>query len=227
MAIYVVCHGAWSGGWSWRAVRRRLAAAGHEVFTPSYTGLGERAHLLSRMVGLGTHIQDIASLIEFEDLSDVILVGHSYGGMVATGVGDRLPGRIRRLVYLDAIVPGDGQSLRDLASAAPVTPTVDGWLVPPMAPPPDTPQQELAWGGPRHRHQPVACFSEPIRLANERPRFPRSYVHCTVKQGEDIFRQFADRFRDDPDWDFHAMATGHSPNMSDPDTLADLLLTLQ
>ncbi|MEZ5669444.1 MAG: alpha/beta hydrolase [Alphaproteobacteria bacterium] len=226
MAIYVICHGAWSGGWSWQAVRRRLAAAGHEVFTPSYTGLGERAHLVGPAVGLGTHIEDIVSLIEFEDLEGVTLVGHSYGGMVAAGVGDRVPARIRRAIFLDAFVPADGQSVRDLAAGGPPGDIVDGWLVPPMPAPPDTAGPMLAWGGPRHRHQPEACFSEPIRLASARPPFARSYIHCTVKTPPDTFKPFADRLRDDPAWDFHELATGHSPNMSAPDLLSDLLLAI-
>jgi len=222
MATYLICHGAWSGGWSWKSVRALLGAAGHEVYAPSYTGLGDRAHLANPMVGLGTHIQDIVSLIEFEDLTDLILVAHSYGGMVATGVGDRLPERIRHLVYLDALVPADGQSVRDLAG--PRVATVDGWLIPHPEAAAGTLQPDQEWAASRHRHHPAACFTDRIRLSSADPPFARSYIHCTVKDGPDVFRQFADRFRDDPAWSFHALATGHSPNMSAPDALAELLL---
>ena len=114
MSVYVICHGAWSGGWAWKKMRPLLWAAGHEVMTSTYTGLGERAHLAHPMVDLETHIQDVRAVIEYEGCQDVILVGHSYGGMVATGVADRHPDLVRHLVYLDAFVPSNGQSLNDL-----------------------------------------------------------------------------------------------------------------
>ena len=116
MATFLIAHGAWSGGWAWKKIRRRLGARGHQVFTPTYTGLGERAHLARREFGLDTHIQDVLGVLEYEDLSDVVLLGHSYGGMVATGVADRAPQRLRRLAYLDAFAPRDGQALLDLVA---------------------------------------------------------------------------------------------------------------
>ncbi len=224
MATYLICHGAWSGGWSWKKMRPLLRAAGHEVFIPTYTGLGDRAHLAHPMVDLDTHIQDILSVIEYEDLHDFILVGHSYGGMVATGVGDRVPERVRHLVYLDAFVPADGQSLADLAGSGRNTTQVEGWLIPPMPPAPDTTPEDLAWTTPRRRHQPARCFTQKLRLAHAAPSFPRSYIHCTSKTGPDTFQQFADRFRNDPSWRFHALDTSHSPNVTAPEALAALLL---
>src|SRR3954466_2263483 len=145
MATYLICHGAWSAGWAWKKLRPLLQAAGHEVFTPSYTGLGERAHLAHPLVDLETQIQDILAVIEAEGLRDILLVGHSYGGMVATGVADRGPGLIRHLCYLDAFLPQDGQSLPDLVGSAPVAEPVAGWLVPPNPPAPDTAAEDLAW----------------------------------------------------------------------------------
>ena len=136
MATYLICHGAWSAGWAWKKVRPLLRAAGHEVFTPSYTGLGERAHLAHALVDLETHIIDMLAVIRCEDLTDFVLVGHSYGGMVATGVADRVPERVRRLVYLDAFVPLHGQSLSDLVGRAPTAAPLEGWLVPPNPPAP-------------------------------------------------------------------------------------------
>jgi len=94
MATYLICHGAWSAGWAWRKMRPLLRAAGHELFTPTYTGLGERVHLAHPMVDLQAHIQDVLNVIEYEDLADFTLLGHSYGGMVATGVADRVPDRV-------------------------------------------------------------------------------------------------------------------------------------
>ncbi len=114
MAVIVLAHGAWSSGWAWKKVRPHMAAAGHQFFTPSYTGLGERAHLADPSNDLETHIEDVLGVITYEDLRDVVLVGHSYGGMVATGVADRARGRVAQLIYLDAFVPGNGEALVDL-----------------------------------------------------------------------------------------------------------------
>src|SRR6185503_13378541 len=129
-----------------------LRAAGHEIFTPTYTGLGERAHLSSRSISLDTHIADVLGVIECEDLTDIVLVGHSYGGMVATGVADRARDRIARLVYLDAFVPQDGQSLFDLLPGdvrarmrEDARVNGDGWRIGPNPTPADTSPEDLAW----------------------------------------------------------------------------------
>ena len=222
MATFLICHGAWSAGWAWRKMRPLLRAAGHEVFTPSYTGLGERAHLVSPLVDLETHIRDIIGVIEAEDLSGFILVGHSYGGMVATGVADRVAGRVKDLVYLDAFVPGDGQSLDDLRGGA-TEAGIAGWLVAPMPPAPDTSTEDLAWTGPRRMPQPAACFRQKLRLTGAVERVRRSYIHCTKKEGHDNFRQFAERFRGDPAWRFVALDASHSPNITAPEALARVL----
>ena len=111
MAIIVLAHGAWSAAWVWKKMRPLMTAAGHEFFAPTYTGLGERAHLASPDNDLETHIQDVLGVLTFEDLRNVVLLGHSYGGMVATGVADRAPERLAQLIYLDAFVPDDGEAL--------------------------------------------------------------------------------------------------------------------
>jgi len=111
MATYVLCHGAHGGGWQWRTTADLLRSQGHVVFTPTLTGLGERVHLLQPDISLETHITDIVNVFGYEQLEQVILVGHSYGGVVITGVADRIPERIAQLVYLDALVPHDGQSI--------------------------------------------------------------------------------------------------------------------
>src|SRR4030088_1629073 len=113
MTDYVLIHGAWHGSWCWARVRRLLAAGAHRVFTPTLTGVGERSHLLSRDVGLDTHVADVANLMIWENLRDIVLVGASYGGIVARHVADRMPVRIRSLVYLDAFVPENGKALFD------------------------------------------------------------------------------------------------------------------
>ena len=119
MANFVLVHGAWIGGWCWRPNAQALRKAGHEVFTPTLTGLGERSHLMNPGINLDTHIADIVNVFKHEELSDVVLVGHSYGGMVVTGVADALADKIRSLVYLDAFVPESGQALVDLAPPEP------------------------------------------------------------------------------------------------------------
>jgi pimeloyl-ACP methyl ester carboxylesterase len=145
VATILLAHGAWSAAWAWKKMRPLMARSGHAFFTPSYTGLGERAHLANPTIDLDTHIEDVLSVLRFEDLHDVVLLGHSYGGMVATGVADRARERIAHVIYLDAFVPKDGQSLFDLvpepqsrgqrASAA----AGDGWRVQPNP----TPEQSL------------------------------------------------------------------------------------
>jgi pimeloyl-ACP methyl ester carboxylesterase len=157
-------------------------------------------------------------------MPDFILVGHSYGGMVVTGVADRVPERIRHLVYLDAFLPADGQSLNDLAGQQ--RDAVDGWLLQPNPPAPDTSEADLAWTVPRRRHHPASCFSQKIRLANPNPRLPRTYIHCTKKTGPDVFQQFADRLRHDPAWHFQQLDTSHRPNITEPAALVALLLAI-
>ena len=139
MATFVLVHGAWHGSWCWKHVRKRLQHAGHDVFTPTLTGVGERCHLASPNVNLSTHIADILSLIQWEELSRIILCGHSYGGFVISGVADRIPDRIRALVYLDAFVPEDGECLFDLVSPEmaagmrrQAATSGDGWKVDPI-----------------------------------------------------------------------------------------------
>ena len=117
-ATFLVCHGAWSAGWAWKKMHPLMAAAGHRLVTPTYTGLGERAHLANPSIDLETHIEDVLNVIKYEDLRDIVLVGHSYGGMVATGVADRARDRVTQLIYVDAFVPADGQSLLDLYEVA-------------------------------------------------------------------------------------------------------------
>src|SRR5213595_4274961 len=115
---FLACHGAWSAGWAWKKMHPLMQAAGHRLVTPTYTGLGERAHLAHPAINLDTHIEDMLNVIRYEDLRDIVLIGHSYGGMVATGVADRARDRITQLIYLDAFVPDDGQSHLDLNEAA-------------------------------------------------------------------------------------------------------------
>ncbi len=230
MATFLIAHGAWSAAWAWKKMRPLLQARGHALYTPTYTGLGERAHLASREVGLQTHIADVLGTLEFEDLHDVVLVGHSYGGMVATGVADRARARLRRLVYLDAFVPRDGQSLLDLLPAdvrermrEAARTAGDGWRVPPNPVPPDTSETDLAWLMPRRVMHPLRAFEEPIRLTGPEGAVPRAYIYCTRIAPDDVFGPFAERARREAGWDYLELEASHSPNVTAPEALASLL----
>jgi pimeloyl-ACP methyl ester carboxylesterase len=229
MATFVVAHGAWSGGWSWRKIRERLRARGHEVFTPTYTGLGERAHLARPEFGLETHVQDVLGVLEYEDLRDLVLLGHSYGGMVATVVADRAPGRIRRLAYLDAFVPRDGQCLFDLVGPeerarrqALIESEGGGWRMAPNPPSPDTSEEDLAWTLPRRAPLAARSFQEPAKLTGAADRLPKSYIYCTRASPGDVFRQFRDRARKEG-WQCFDIDATHSPNVTAPDALTEIL----
>jgi pimeloyl-ACP methyl ester carboxylesterase len=229
MANIVVAHGAWSAGWAWKKMRPRLRALGHEIYTPTYTGLGERVHLATPDVDLSTHIQDIVNMLEYEDLQDVVLLGHSYGGMVATGVADRVSERIALVIYLDAFVPRDGTSLTDFVPARqqeqPRQETLsgDGWRIPPMAPSPDTSPEDLAWVTPRRQPQPHKTFEEKIRLTGAVDRLPRTYVYYARAGEGDVFRQFAERAKADPAWRYEELDSTHNAHITAPDALTALL----
>ena len=231
MATFVVCHGAWSAGWAWKKVRPLLRKAGHEVFTPTYTGLGERFHQVNRSIDLDTHISDMLAVLEYEDLREVVLVGHSYGGMVATGVADRAADRVAQLVYIDAFVPQHGQGAFDLLPASArasrqeaARSQGDGWLLPPNPTPPDTSPEDVAWITARRRWQPIATFTQPVVLKNPAAaQLPRTYIYCTRATPEDTFGQFARKFRHDPAWRLLEIDASHSPNVTAPEALAQLL----
>jgi pimeloyl-ACP methyl ester carboxylesterase len=222
MATFLVAHGAWSAGWAWKKIRPLLREKGHEIFTPTYTGLGERAHLLTPEVDLETHIQDVLAVLECEDLRDVILVGHSYGGMVATGAADRAPERIARLVYLDAFAPRDGQSMLDLGSPTGLKDLGrDDWRVPPNPLPPDTSASDAAWIAPRRFAQPRKSLEQPIRLTGAVEKLPRTYVYCTRPAPSDSFRQFAERAKKEG-WQYLQIDASHNPHITNPGALAQI-----
>jgi pimeloyl-ACP methyl ester carboxylesterase len=215
MATFVIVHGAWSGAHAWRWVRPLLRAAGHDVVTPSLTGLGERAHLATQATNLCTHVADVAAVLHYEDLHDVVLVGHSYGGMVITGVADRAADRIARLVYLDADVPRKGESMLDLVppderaryeEAAHTR--GEGWRVPPPLP------------------DPLATMAQPLHLDHGETRLPRTFVLCTEGKEEWTEPPYLARVRADPSWQFVELAADHTAHVSAPHALSQLLQDL-
>ncbi len=235
MATFVIVHGAWSGSYAWRWVRPLLRAAGHDVVTPSLTGLGERAHLATPQTDLDTHITDVAAVLHVEDIPDVVLVGHSYGGMVITGVADRAPERIGRLIYLDAAVPRPGESFLDLLPPGrragyeeAARTRGDGWNVPPPLPDPLPPEvsPEEAWNVARMVAQPLATFTQPLSLTSPPPDLPRTFVLCTEDKVDGGEPPHVARARADPAWQFVELAAPHPAHVAEPDLLSATLLDI-
>lgn len=240
MSTFVLVHGGWHGGWCWKYVTPTLRAAGHEVYTPTLTGLGERVHLSRPEVDLTTHVRDVVNVLEYEDLRDVVLVGHSYGGMVITGVADVVPDRLAQLVYLDAFVPADGQSLvgmlppeRQAGFRQMVDDTGDGWRLTGPAPFPweaivresygVTDEADVRWMVDRLADQPFATMTQPVSASNPAARsLPRTFIHCT---GWHAFDRYAEHARQSG-WRVHELPTGHDAMVTMPHELAALLLKL-
>jgi pimeloyl-ACP methyl ester carboxylesterase len=236
MATFVLVHGAWFGGWCWQKVIPLLEADGHEVYAPTLTGLAERASELSPDVGLETHIQDIVGLLEEKNLYGVILVGHSYGAIVITGVVDAVPERIAHLVYLDTFVPRNGESLAD------VSPVVigllrkqaqahgDGWRVDSQGTYGVTTEPDRSWVLSKVTPQPLKTFEQPLHLKNAAivSAKPRTHIDCT---GSGFFFSFMRRILarralppTEAGWRLRQLPTGHCAMITMPRELADLLL---
>jgi len=246
MAVYVLVGGGWLGGWCWQGVARRLRQEGHDAYPATLTGLGERVHLASPQVDLETHITDVVNLTEYEDLHGVVLLGHSYAGLVVTGVADRVPGRISQLVYLDTGPIPNGTALIEAFPTdarrhieQQVEESGDGWRFP------VPPHEELATFGSleglddarlellrsRAVDQPFGTFTQPLRLENPaREALPKVGILCSfsleevqaiIASGNPVFREMAS-----PNWRFVELPTGHYPMFSRPDDLAAVLLDL-
>ncbi|MEV6982007.1 alpha/beta fold hydrolase [Sphaerisporangium sp. NPDC051017] len=240
MSTYLLVHGAWHSGRCWERVVPLLASAGHRVVAPSLTGYGDKAHLLGPEVGLDTHVDDIVGLITEADLAEVVLVGHSYAGLVISSAANEVPDRIAHLVYLDAMVPEDGESAADVQ---PMTQALidravksdSGWRVPPLPemPPPSglfgvTDPADVAWLRTMLSDQPVRCLQQPVRLDNPAVNtIPRTHIHCTVGVPEGIARRPIPAMQPNGTpaqvWE---LATGHDCMITMPAELAELLLKL-
>lgn len=232
MSTYVLVHGAWHGSWCWKRVRKALQAQGHDVFTPTLTGVGERAHLLSPQVNLETHIDDVVSLIRWEELSDVILCGHSYGGVVVSGVADRVPEQIAALIYLDAFVLEDGRTLLDELPSDQRDMQLegaslhgDGWKVPPIpAAAFGVNANDAAWADAQCTMHPLACFQQPLRLSGK------------IEAVKDVTYILATSYNDSPflpsyerakarGWKTLSLACGHDVMLDMPEELAAIRLS--
>jgi pimeloyl-ACP methyl ester carboxylesterase len=233
MATFVIVHGGFGGGWEWSPVARLLRQRGHEVFTPTLTGMGERFHLGPR-VGMVHHVEDIVAVLEFEDLQDVVLCGASYGGMAVTAAADRVAPRIALVVYVDALVPRDGQTglellpewFADIVRAA-ADEQGHGWVpIPPGVLPQAglIPEVERASFVARLRPQPVATFTETVSLTGAIDRLPRAFLRCTTG-GLDVgdpIESMAARARSEG-WPYRELATPHDPHLFDPAGTAAIL----
>lgn len=234
MATFVLVHGGGHGGWCWQKLARRLRAAGHEVHCPTLTGLGERAHLLHPGIDLESHIADVCALLHYEDLTQVYLAGHSYGGMVVTGVADRALERISHLIFLDAAQPRDGEALVTLSPALiqmahAQARTVDGVeLV--LFPDSDAvaiygvnDPADAAWMAPRLTPHPWACFTQPLTMTRQDQvlALPRTSVNCThtlsVRSQQYLDRALSARHLFEID-------TGHDLMITEPEQIAAMLL---
>jgi pimeloyl-ACP methyl ester carboxylesterase len=233
MATYVLVHGAWSGAHGFRRLRPPLHAAGHLVFTPSLTGIGERVHLTSPQVDLSTHIADVVHQVLYEDLADITLLGFSYGGLVVTGALEHIAERVRHLVYLDAFVPADGDSVARLAGRPDPAPLAVGgeWLAPAVPRSFDDPA-EAAFMTARRTPHPARCFTEAVRLRRALEDFPftRTYIRATADApdapGTAAFDAAAAHAKASDAWRYEEIATNHMVASNRPDELAAILLTL-
>ena len=233
-AAFVLVHGAWGGAWIWRRVIGPLRAAGHAVHAVTLTGDGERAHLRRPDISLQTHVDDVLGLVEAEELDDVVLVGHSYGGMVITGAADRLlaraSSRVRHLVYVDAMVPvpgegwGTGHPPEIVQARLAAARMHDNAL-----PPPDPADFGLTgadrdWLLRRQVPHPFGMYRVPLQFDGERwARVPRTFVDCTAPAYPTI-AAMRRRVREQPGWRVVEIATGHCPMVSAPEALLRALL---
>ena len=233
MTTFVLVHGAWHGGWCWRRVRENLEGRGCRVLTPTLTGLGERAHLLGPEVDLELHIRDIVNVLEWEDLADVVLCGHSYGGMVVTGVADRVAARLSSLVYLDAFVANDGEAVVDLVLPERLAglqedrrQNGDGWRLSPVSAAAfgveDAADQD--WVDRRCSAHPWASFTQPIHLSGTHETIAKRTFIAAAAYDPSPFQRYARMAASAPGWSSRALPTGHDAMVTMPGELAELLL---
>jgi pimeloyl-ACP methyl ester carboxylesterase len=241
MATFVLVHGAWHGGWCWRRVVDALQAQGHRVFAPTLTGVGERVHLMSSLITLETHIADVANLIEAEELQDVVLGVHSYAGMIGTAIADRMPHRLKHLVYVDAVVPRPGESWSSThASAVREQRVAAAERSPDYSFPPPDPSvfglaaEDHAWVRRRQTPHPGHTYQAPLQFDAARVAgVPRTFLDC-VKPKLGTIDSIRPRVRDANFWDgawvggggmrIVEMQTGHDPMVSAPEELSRLLV---
>ncbi|WP_254241834.1 alpha/beta fold hydrolase [Achromobacter pestifer] len=235
---YVLAHGSWHGGWCWRPVADRLLAAGHRVYAPSYTGMGDRAHLLSKNITIDTFVEDLVQVIETQELKDVILVGHSFGGIPITGVADRIPQRLAHLVYFDAIVLQSGQNAfsvypkADAEARIAAASKATGGLAVPIPDPLPAPwgftpgSADYDWVKRRLTAHPLASYTTPLTLKHPIGNgVARTYIHCTQPELA-VLDESRKLVKSQAGWNWVDIAAPHEAHITHPALLADLLLGL-
>lgn len=219
-ATFVLVHGAWHGGWCWRRVSDRLMAKGHYVIAPTLSGVGERSHLPPDSIGLSTQINDVVGEIRWKDLSGIVLVGHSYGGMVITGVAEQLRDRISAIVYLDAFLPADGQSLFDITHTTP--PAVLA-IKPHPASYFHVNATDSAWVDSKLTPHPIGCFTEKLKVTGAYQSIARKiYVRAPLFQMP-AFDHYLEQCRADRTWKTETVTCGHDVMIDQPDVLTAIL----
>ena len=219
MSTFVIVHGAWAGAWGWDRVAKRLRAKGHDVHVPTLSGLGERSHLNRLPITLQTHVDDLVNEVLFHDITDVVLVAHSYGGIVGTGAIEQIKDRVASLVFVDAFVPEDGQSFVDFVGDW----ELEGDLIesPPTSPGDYFREADRAWVDAKATPQPIATLTDKLEKAQAYKSVPKkTYIVATGWNG---FASFADKLRDDLDWTVHEVPCGHDVAIDMPDELTTLL----
>jgi len=224
MSTFVLVHGAWHGGWCWKRVRRALQAQGHEVFTPTLTGVADRSHLLSPEVNLDTHITDVVNLIRWEELSNVVLCGHSYGGAVISGAADRIPDRIGALVYLDAFVLANGECLYDHVPAEQRTAKGGDYRVPPIpAGVFAVNSNDADWVNRQCTPQPLGTFQQPIQLTGALDAIQNVHYIQAAGFRNGPFAPFYEQAKS-KGWTTHSLTCGHDVMLDMPEELTRILL---
>jgi pimeloyl-ACP methyl ester carboxylesterase len=228
---FVLVHGAWHGGWCWRRVADRLTAKGHKVFTPTMTGLGERSHLLDPKIGLATHITDIVDVIKWEGLTDIVLVGHSYGGYIITGVAEQVQSAISSIVFLDAFVPETGQSIANTASQltrdaiAKAVQAGEGAIKPVPAAVFRVNEKDRDWVDAKCTPHPIASFTDKAAVTGARERITKK-TYIRAKGYPSIpFDGYQAQLTKSADWRVHELPCGHDAMVDQPAELTDLLVS--
>jgi pimeloyl-ACP methyl ester carboxylesterase len=231
--VFVLLHGGRHGGWCWQRVARRLRASGHEVYTPTLTGLGERSHLNGPHIGLDTHVEDLVSVFEYEDIEDAVLVAHSYGGIVATAAMEEIAERVRLMVYLDALMPHTGESLFSIIGPTAAQARIDraatdgeGWYIAPT----DasywgvTDPDDIAWVNARVTSQPLKTYQDSVVSADRAWAHPATFIECRPSAMEPLTNP-RERAKVDPRFHYHVLDAAHDVMITAPDELTALLLT--
>jgi pimeloyl-ACP methyl ester carboxylesterase len=227
---FVLVHGAWHGGWCWQHVADRLRGGGHRVFTPTLTGLGERSHLLCTGIDLQTHIVDVVNVLKWEGLTDVVLCGHSYGGFVISGVAEEMVSAVRSIVFLDAFVPRNGETVQDLTGPAVQDGIRSALQQGDLAIPPRPAEAfgvnaaDRAWVDRLCVGQPIGTFTDKITLTGARDRIARkSYIRAKSYANPGFDRAY-DALKSDPSWRTYDVPCGHDVMVDAPDRLTEILL---